>query len=201
MGRRALGGARERALELVLGRMLGVALAIACAAPLLLGTTARAQDSEYEREGAYLGLAGVFALANTGKQFSNLGDTGGVNFQAGYRLAPSASLELFGEWLYFGNENPGFFGLTLKLYLPELFGFSLADGRIQPYAVGSSGFALAEDSRNNIDFGGNFRGGLGCDFYLTEDLALYGQVHYSGSGGVPSGLDSTNFLAGAIFRF
>jgi hypothetical protein len=39
------------------------------------------------------------------------------------------------------------------------------------------------------------------DIYATENAAFFGEVHYSGAGGEPSGIESTNFLAGFSWRF
>ncbi|MCZ6782311.1 MAG: outer membrane beta-barrel protein [Proteobacteria bacterium] len=183
-------------------RTRALALGSTLAFLMLSGPAAWADtDSEYEREGAYLGLGGVGALANTSGRFSSLDSTGGIDLIAGYRMAPQLGIELFGEWLGYQGTNAGFFGVTLKLFMAELFDQMIMDGVIQPYLYGSAGFIMVRNTRDNMEMGGNFRGGAGVDFYVTPEVAIYTQVEYSGSGGYASGIESTNFKLGALYRF
>lgn len=178
-------------------RLVVPMLALTCL--LWAGAAGAEADSEYVREGGYIAAAGVFALENTSQEYSDLDNTGGVQARFGYRLAPQLGFELFGEWLGYQGENPGAFGVNMKLYPVEFFDTSLLGGVVQPYVMGSAGFIWVDKGGTNV--GGNFRGGGGLDVYLSEHVFLFGEVHYSGAGGVPSGIESTNFLAGGGWRF
>jgi hypothetical protein len=175
-------------------------LLIVLAAPAALAEA----DSEYVREGAYVSIAGVYALQNASGDYKNLDDTGGVHGRFGIRIAPALAIEFYGEWLYYDDENVGSGGVLAKFFVVEMFDTSLLDGIIQPYLIGGAGAIFADRRGSGSDktkAGGNFRGGGGVDVYLTENAMLYGEAHYSGAGGDPSGIESTNFLAGFGWRF
>ena len=79
-------------------RTRALALGSTLAFLMLSGPAAWADtDSEYEREGAYVGLGGVGALANTSGRFSSLDSTGGIDLIAGYRVAHNLA---WGKYLY-----------------------------------------------------------------------------------------------------
>lgn len=183
---------------LVVGIRMAMGLTVVLAAPAALAEA----DSEYVRDGAYVSIAGVFALQNASGDYKNLDDTGGVHVRVGARVAPQLDLSLYGEWLHYDGEDPGSTGVIAKLFVVEFFDTSLLDGMLQPYVMGGAGVIFAEEKDgNSTKAGGNFRGGGGVDIYVSENAYLYGEVHYSGAGGDPSGIESTNFLAGFAWRF
>jgi len=159
-------------------------------------------DSEYVREGPSISLAGVYAIQDAGGDFKNLDNTGGVHARLGVRIAASFEIGAYGEWLHYSGEDPGYVGAYVKIFPFEAFDMSLLGGILQPYAFGGAGVIFAEEADGGkTRAGANYLGGMGLDFYLTENLALFGEVHYSGAGGDPSGIRSTNILAGATWRF
>ncbi|MGH0034550.1 MAG: hypothetical protein ACQGVK_05945 [Myxococcota bacterium] len=189
---------RRPGLAFVLGTAMG--LMVVLAAPAAMAEA----DSEYVREGAYLSIAGVFALQNAGDDFKDLDDTGGIHARFGARVAPGLAIEFWGEWLDYDGENVGTTGMIAKLFVVELFDGSLLDGVVQPYLMGGGGVMFAEErgpGDNDTSAAGNFRGGGGVDFYVTENAVLFGEVHYSGAGGDLTGIESTNVLAGFSWRF
>ncbi len=174
-----------------------VALALADARPALAEA-----DSEYVREGVSISAAGVYAIQNTSGRWRDKDDTGGAHLRFDNRISPGVSLGLFAEWLGWQGRDAVSTGITVKVFPVEMFDMSLLGGILQPYFIGTAGAVFVEDRDDgDMSAGGNFRGGGGFDLYVTESLYTYGEVHYSGAGGDPSGLESTNFLAGVGWRF
>ena len=193
-----------------LGSFPLLTLAAALCALVAASGPARAQDdeegndNEFIRDGAWLSVSGVGAFQNTRDDFKNRDSTAGFQLRAGMRFAPPLSVGIYGEWLNFQGANPVSVGAMVKLFPIELFDTSLLGGRVQPYFFGGAGAMFADDtgsSGDDVNAGGNFRGGGGVDVYATENLVAFSEVHYSGAGGDVTGLESLNVLLGLSWRF
>ena len=153
----------------------------------------------YSREGPYLGVHGValFEHARGGLDVSN---SGGVSESLGYRMAPELAFEMFGEWVSLGGRNPWSLGLHLKLFPLAMLDMQLLDDRLQFFGIATMGIQQGQLGRDNKP-GGNFRIGVGGDYWLTERLALTSHIQYSGGGGQVANLRSTNITIGVLWRF
>jgi len=178
--------------------------ALAFAALVALASAAAAQDEaeepDYAREGPYLGIHGFGLIEHARGDLRGVGDSGGLGASIGFRVAPALGVEIMGEWAYLEGRNPWSIGLQARLYPLPFFDRSVLDDRLQPYVLGFAGLQTGELGKGGQP-GGNFRIGGGADFWLNEDIALTGNVVYSGSGGDPANLRSTNITLGALFRY
>src|SRR5262245_61733270 len=74
---------------------------------IVSGTTAQAEDDDYQRSGPYIGVAGTGAvytradheLERDGLVSVDLENPLGVNARAGYRLFPALAAEVEFEWV------------------------------------------------------------------------------------------------------
>ena len=179
-----------------------LACAIALLSLSLAGTASADDDEAYDREGTYLGVHGVALFEDARRDLVGVADhSGGAGLELGFRLGPTVALELYGEWVRLQGVNPWTVGLNIKLYPAAMFeDVRFLDGRLQPFVIGSAGIQTGDFPRGP-DPGANFRIGAGTDFYLTSDIALTGNVQYSGSGGDAGDLRSANIIFGALYRF
>jgi len=186
---------------------LAVGLAI-CAAPGASANVSEpplpvdgsaAEDVDYSREAAYVGVGGAFAAEN----FSHRGghdDTGSILFRAGYRGLPNVAVEFLGEVLPefqgrgSGNDVNGF-AVTVngKLLLPL--------GRLEPYLIAGIGLLDIDedDRRQRDDFA--FRGGVGVDVHLSPHWTIYGEAAYLLPTGEVDDYDYATVGGGILFRF
>lgn len=168
---------------------------------LSLATTALAQDEtgDYSREGPYLGLDLLLALENSTDRL-DVGKTGGLAGRIGYRLAPEFAMELEGEWARLGGRNPWSLSTVLKFYPFEFMEANPFEGSLQPFIVTSAGIIVGELGRGQ-NLGGSFRGGVGTDFWLDDDVAVSWQVVYVANGGDATDYDSINTRLGLTWRY
>lgn len=165
------------------------------------------EDTDFSREGPYLGLSGNFVGDLSTKNLSEspaLGSatshTGGAELRIGFRLVPEMALELFGDWAHLGGRNPWSIGFTTKLYVMEIFDEENQGGRIQPYVMSSAGI-ISGDLDKSKDPSASFKFGAGLDYWLTEDLALVTQVAYNLNAGEASRYKTINASLGFNWRY
>lgn len=164
-------------------------LAIAGALALAVGVAgfARAEESDFNRPGAYAGLGGVYAVsAFQGSLKNEFGNSMGFQARGGYRFDPFFALEglyeygdTFGVKRTNGSIWTNHASVNGKLILPL--------DRFQPYLSGGFGFLNANPSRDGGNSlwtaAGRFSGGT--DLAITENVALFLDAAYvipAGSG-------------------
>jgi opacity protein-like surface antigen len=167
--------------------MKKLVLALLLASCFALAGAARADDTDFGRSGAYLGVgashtAGVvnaFLDGDTLLQHLEISDRWGVNARAGYHLTSWFSIEGEYEWIdplrvTFFNQSLGDLGIQSATANVR---FILPLRRFQPYLLLGAGAVFFDlNSRFpglSIDrhaFAG--RVGLGMDVYITHNLYL-----------------------------
>jgi opacity protein-like surface antigen len=165
-----------------------------------------AKGNDFARSGAYIGLYGIESYEDfhTTSDSVHAGNSDlGIGAKVGYRISPNIAVEGIAEdvkgfKLSDGNADTDLdlmnFGVMGKYYM-------LTD-RIQPYLLLGAGLARADVRDFNYDHDGGFlRGGLGADFYLTENFALFGEANYNRMMGGVSELHHIDLQFGLIFRF
>jgi len=187
-----------------LRRIVGVVGALALA---LSVTSARAQEGEdFNRQGGYAGLGGVYAVsAFQGELKDLLGNSMGFQARGGYRLDEIFAVEGLYEYVNDFGAKQGSGGIWTnhasvngKLILPL--------DRFQPYLSGGVGFLNANSTHGNSDgglwaFAGRFS--AGTDLAITEHLALFLDAAYlvPAGGGVVSDLQYFSFGWGGKYLF
>ncbi|HEU4395316.1 MAG TPA: outer membrane beta-barrel protein [Planctomycetota bacterium] len=170
---------------------------------------APAQDASgksFDRTGAYLGLYGLKSWEDFDDTDSGIstGDSDlGAGMKFGLRMTPAFGIEAFGELVEGFDVDSNSVEADLELaqvgLLAKLY---LGDGRFQPYLAAGGGMASAEiDDFDSDDDGGFFRGAVGLDVYVTENVALFAEGNYDHMVGGTSDLDHLNALLGLMFRF
>lgn len=175
---------------------------------LLMASASHAAENEYTREGGYLGLGGFFALETTSGRFSGSGDSGGLTLMAGYRMVPGLAFEVEGSYLHGFDDNNtggervamGSIVANVKIYMAESFNRALMGGRLQPYLIGSFGINIADLSTGTA-VSSLLGGGLGSEYYLTENWALNSYIQYKSGARQLSGADYVSFMFGANYRW
>lgn len=168
------------------------------------GETKRAAD--YARSGPYVGLYGIesyehFQLSNDRVRVGHSDLGAGLKF--GYRASPHVAVELIAESVkgFRIAERAARSNLDL-LNFGFMGKYYFMTERFQPYAV--AGVGLARSDVRNFDYdhdGGFLRGGLGADFYLTTNFALFAEANYNRMMGGVSDLHHADLQVGVIFRF
>lgn len=173
------------------------ALALAMAA-----TVARADDGDFNREGAYAGLGGVYAVsAFQGPAKDVFGDSLGFQARGGYRLDEIFAVEGLYEYVddfgvkrFDGGIWTNHASVNGKLILPL--------DRFQPYLSGGVGFLNANaNGDGKWAFVGRFS--AGTDLAITEHVALFLDAAYlvPSGGGVMSDLQYFSFGWGGKYLF
>jgi len=145
----------------------------------LTTTSARAQENDFNRPGAYVGLGGTYAVsAFQGPAKDLFGDSLGFQARGGYRLNEIFAVEALYEYVDDFGVKGGRGGIWTnnftvggKLILPL--------DRFQPYLSGGIGFLNAEPNTNGDGqwaFAGRFSGGT--DLAITEHVALFLDAGY-----------------------
>jgi hypothetical protein len=210
-------------IQLLRGRLIITLLAVAIAS-LLVTSSATADD--FDRRGWYVGFNGAYAKNLFASQLGivlpgvALGDSGGLNARAGYRVASWFAVELQYEWMdgislsttvpvgpipagfTVGNFQPNNLTGNLKFQIPVW--------RTQPYLLLGAGMGHWTFTNNTpialgpipagdtVSFTGfSGRVGLGADVYLTKHWAINGEV-----AGVFNAADFSNLTqVGASFYY
>jgi hypothetical protein len=181
-------------IQLLRGRLI-ITLLVVAIASLLVTSSATADD--FDRRGWYVGVNGAYAKNLFASQLEaiipgvTLGDSGGLNARAGYRVASWFAVELQYEWMdgitldagpiSVGNFQPHDLTGNLKFQIPVW--------RTQPYLLlgggmghwtftNTSGVPLGPipDGASATFTGFAGRVGLGADVYLTRHWAINGEV-------------------------
>lgn len=198
---------------------------------LVVATNAGAAAAEppppaYDRAGWYLGLGGFYAIsdydlstsdldvvppepANTNPKFGN---TGGIDFRAGYRAFSRWAFEFDYQWQAGFDSKSSSIDPPLEIdtHLLSLNAkFFLLTGRWQPYAllgasllifnseIVDSGFRKPWDV--SVGFAPRFGGGV--DFWVNENWALTLEGTYIVPVGVLDGANMGSVGAGFQYRF
>jgi opacity protein-like surface antigen len=179
---------------------------------------------EYDRVGWYLGLAGFYAISDFDLTTSdldvvppqpantdpNFGDSGGVDFRAGYRAFSRWAFEFDYQWQAGYDSKKSFIDPLLEIDThllslnTKLF---VLTGRWQPYALLGASLLIFnteivdDDFKKPWDISVGFapRFGAGVDFWITESWAVMVEGTYI----VPVGaLDDANMgSVGAGFQY
>lgn len=174
----------------------------ATAAFVAMALPAAAQDdgeTDFSREGPYLGLSGSF-VGDLSTDNLRTSDTGGVEIRLGVRLVPEMALEIGGDWAHLSGRNPWSTFVALKLYVMEIFDEENQGGRVQPYFVSTAGVISGELSKSK-DPSASFKLGLGLDYWLTEDIAVVVQGAYNFNSGDASRYKTVTGSLGVNWRF
>ena len=203
-------------------------ISVAVAILLVSGTTAQAEDEDYERTGPYIGAAGTWAIY-TEADSSLQDDDGlvsvdveeplGVNARAGYRIYPALAAELQFEWLSKANIKAS--GLNVadldswivtanaKGYFLTRLMHDLGIARFQPFALLGLGVMQSKiDSKlggldiSNKDESFALRLATGIDVYITPNIL--GSLDFSYVIPTDRDLDGLDYVAvgwGLQYRF
>lgn len=189
-GQRALGEGTPRAGRS--GLVLALVLGLLTTAEPAAAQWAEPPDGDppLGRSGAYVGLAGFYALQNFDDQTAidtasdiDATDTGGVSVKGGFRIderwAVDVAFQYFGEFELASFANDGtplardeFDGWTLMLN-GRMF---LHSGTFQPFLSAGAGALVMHKTGPDGAFAMRLGGGL--DVYLTDHLVLDNEVTY-----------------------
>ena len=185
----------------------------------LAASPAAAED--YARNGLYVGLSGVRAFSDFDASAKTRvrsfivstpldgGDAWGVEARVGYRFHPHAAAEL--QLQYYDQFGLSFRGAEVAKFdggsatvNAKYYPFT---GRVQPYVLGGVGTAVVRlrevfgtsTSVTEARFAGRIGGGV--DVYLTEAVALHGEVSYLLPTGSLSDFREIPLAFGAQYRF
>ena len=201
-------------------------LALAILSRIAGAAAAESAQPEYDRAGWYLGLAGFYAISDFDRSTSELdvvppqppdtnpkfGDSGGVDFRAGYRPFARWAFEFDYQWQagYDSKRSTIDPPLEIDTHLLSLNAkwFALT-GRWQPYALlGASLLIINTEIVDSdfkkpwdIDVGFAPRFGAGVDFWIDEDWALTLEGTYMVSVGEYAGANMGSVGAGFQYRF
>ncbi len=181
---------------------------------------------EYDRSGWYLGLAGFYAIsdydlttsdldvvppqpANTNPKFGN---SGGVDFRAGYRAFSRWAFEFDYQWQAgFDSKNSSIDPpLEIDTHLLSLnTKFFFLTGRWQPYALLGASLLIFNSEIVDDDFkkpwdvsvGFAPRFGGGIDFWINENWALMLEGTYIVPVGILDGANMGSVGVGFQYRF
>jgi len=141
--------------------------------------TAQAEENQFNRPGAFVGIGGTYAVsAFQGPAKDLFGDSLGFQARGGYRFNEIFAAEAIYEYVDdFGLKGgrggiwTNNFTVNGKLILPL--------DRFQPYLSGGIGFLNAEPNTRGDGqwaFAGRFSGGT--DLAITENIALFLDAAY-----------------------
>lgn len=209
--------ARATALQLLLLATCALFAGAAAAEP---------PPPEYDRSGWYLGLAGFYAIsdydlttsdldvvppqpANTNPKFGN---SGGVDFRAGYRAFSRWAFEFDYQWQAgFDSKNSSIDPpLEIDTHLLSLnTKFFFLTGRWQPYALLGASLLIFNSEIVDDDFkkpwdvsvGFAPRFGGGIDFWINENWALMLEGTYIVPVGILDGANMGSVGVGFQYRF
>jgi opacity protein-like surface antigen len=162
--------------------------------------------TEYWRKGGY---ASVGALQGF-EHFSNLpsGSTGGDSdlgfaIRGGWRLDRDVAVELTVENATGYTVKGGGFDSTIDFWSYGIQGkYYFADQKFQPYGLVGLGGAHATITNGAGSLsGGLIRIGVGTEYYLKKDVALFGEVSYNRLTGDLKHLDHVDLILGVLVRF
>jgi opacity protein-like surface antigen len=208
---------RATALQLLLLAALALFAGAAAAEP---------PPPEYDRAGWYLGLAGFYAISDYDLTTSDLdvvppqppntnpkfGDSGGIDFRAGYRAFSRWAFEFDYQWQAgFDSTNSSLDPLLeIDTHLLGLnTKFFLLTGRWQPYVLLGASLLIFNSEIVDDDFkkpwdvsvGFAPRFGGGVDFWIREHWALTLEGTYIVPVGVLDGANMGSVGAGFQYRF
>ena len=219
-----------RRVGTALGRALAC-VAVGIAALAAGGNAAQAEppQPDYARSGWYLGLGGIFAIEDMSLDTTqlgmvppqpaatdpNFGNSGGVDFRAGYRVNSRVAVELDYQFQAgFDSSNPavvlpGTGGIEIDTHLLSLNAkVFAATGRWQPYGLlGASLLIFNKEIVDrkpkpwNIDYGFAPRFAAGLDYYICENWALTLEGTYIVPVGVLDGANYGTVGGGFQYRF
>ncbi|MBW2274180.1 MAG: porin family protein [Deltaproteobacteria bacterium] len=204
-------------------------IALVTALSLFLGAPALAQDDEEEesvfaRQGGYVMAAVVGGfdaaaendLVDLGFDDVNVAPGIGFNTRLGWRSTPHFGFEFELEYINdftisFAENGVGVKTDSLALAMTFNGKVPILTGRIQPYGIAGAGllyYKIREGSKND---GTSFlvRGGIGLDYYITENFVanIEGSYAYPTSRidpldqGLPVDADYVSLGVGLAYRF
>ncbi len=163
-------------------------------------------ESDFARSGAYLGLYGVKSYEDfhTHRNSVHAGNGDyGIGGKLGYRITPNIAVEGIAENIKGFRMSDGKVDSDMDLLNFGVMGkYYFMTDRIQPYLLAGAGVARSDVSHFSYDNDGGFlRGGLGADFYITSNFALFGEANYNRMMGGVSDLHHIDLQLGLMFRF
>lgn len=166
----------------------------------------RDPESDYARDGIYLGLYGIAAFEDfhtSGPGVSSGNSDLGIGAKVGYRATPNVAVEVIAENVKGFEVSSSSVESDLRLVNFGVMGkYYFMTERFQPYLLVGGGVASAHVAHFDYDNNGGFvRGGLGADFYLSHSIALFAEANYNRMMGGVSDLHHIDLQLGLIFRF
>jgi len=188
------------------------------------GTTAGAEDNDYERSGPYIGAAGTWALYTSAENrleedlpSAKVDNPLGVNGRAGYRMNSFFAAEVEFEWLAESNVESsglGVAGLDTWSVTANAKGFiltrlmhDLGIARLQPFALAGVGLMRSKiDDKADLDLSAKnqdfaVRVGAGLDLYITRNILGSLEVGWVLPTQGLRDLDYVSFSWGLQYRF
>jgi len=161
---------------------------------------------EYGRKGGYGAVAAIqgieeFDTGGTGLSADN--SDVGFAIRGGWRTPEGLAVEGSIESVtgYTLSAGPSHIDLDFSSF--SVSGkYYLAKEKVQPYALVGLGWAGVDTRVSGRDANDAFiRIGVGSDFYLTKDVALFAEVNYNRMTGDLKDLDHVDLVLGFLFRF
>ena len=173
--------------------------------PLVLAGSASADD-EYGRTGAYVGLAGAWAIENfQGENPLSFDHAVGLSARVGYRALPYLAGEVQWEHLpEFDSEiQPGNLDFNLRTHaLTGNVKLVYPDGPMQLYALGGFGFLHADfDQGTSPELDMMTRFGGGMDIYFGDHVVGTLEATYVLPFDKVNDLDYISVIWGLAYRF
>jgi opacity protein-like surface antigen len=163
-----------------------------------------AADQEFGRSGPSVGVGAIYAFEIFDDDSTVQGaDNGfGYDLKGGYRFNEYFALELRFEHLPDMND--------VEIWQLDVSGkFYPFHGMVQPYLLTGVGLHNVEDDRAGVGTGGlgvdgmgvGLRFGIGVDFYITRNWAIYVEGDYLLPTGGRSDYDAIPVGLGVLYRF
>lgn len=185
-------------------------IAIGIAILMASATASLAEDDEYARSGAYIGVAGSAAIYTDFGGSVNTDDPFGVNVRAGYRINPNIAAEVQYEWLSQADidvSGTTFAKIDTWALTVNGKGYILT-GRYQPFVVVGLGVMKVEleDTLGFIGSEGTFedfvaRMGGGIEVYITPNVVGNFDITYMLPASDVKDVDYVSFGLGLQYRF
>lgn len=173
----------------------------------LCSSMASAEDSSnFARNGAYIGVGGIYAHELFDDNGDFFKDSAGFNARLGYRFHPNIAIEAEGERVI-GFDLKGT-KADVETWVATINGkFFALTGQVQPFLLVGVGAMVATADFNTNGFSNNTetdvvgRIGGGVDAYVTENWLVNFEVSYVSPRGDVDDVDYLGVGGGIQYRF
>jgi opacity protein-like surface antigen len=163
-----------------------------------------------DKEGAYIGIGGSYALQNFQiGDSSSFDNAAGFSIKAGSKQSKSSATELvfdyFPEfkWTHpnYWTSGSGIVSDKIRVFSVMLAQkFSIPNDTIRPYLIAGIGYMSVKSDSGSADATGFcYKGGLGIDYFVTGNISLGLEGNYVLRAG--SDVKYGNLTAGAAYHF